>query len=318
MNFLTIKKLFGKKKKPKVQNDPLSNDDRRRLKDLEVFRPLPDKVARHVDDIKSILSEMSDRRALSDYQQFVGKLNGLLDFLKGNAVLREYVNGVYSEEQKSSYNLTVTQLCRTCEDLSSQMKTMTFLNNRNLRAADMVTEIDEYSKLYENRKKLYADLESACTRHMEAKWAKLKTSTDKHLIEDFLKEIITQKQAIQSRHDQAVEIHAKLSARLRNRGASVANAKGNRYQQTAANEDARTDTDDVRDDGVAGDFDDFEDSFGSSWITIEPPPPPPPPPPRTPAIAPGRIAAIGSGGRNATESVSTPDSDNRRENLSSD
>lgn len=58
-------------------------------------------------------------------------------------------------EQQWNYGVIVGELRQTCQELSSQMKTMQFLNDRNSRAADMVTEIAERSKQYENRSKLY-------------------------------------------------------------------------------------------------------------------------------------------------------------------
>lgn len=101
MSWSTMKKLFGRKKNRTAQggrpNDDDDDDRSGRLKNLEVFRPLPGEIARHVDSIKSTLTEMSDCRAQSHNQQFVGKLNDLLDFLDQNALLREYVNHVYSK-----------------------------------------------------------------------------------------------------------------------------------------------------------------------------------------------------------------------------
>lgn len=101
MSWSGMKKLFGRKKKQTAQGDWPNDDDdddrSGRLKNLQVFRPLPGEVARHVDGIKSILTEMSDRRSPSHSQQFVGKLNGLLDLLDQNALLREYVYHVYSK-----------------------------------------------------------------------------------------------------------------------------------------------------------------------------------------------------------------------------
>lgn len=97
MNLSNIKKLFGKKKKNMAQSKQPENDRTYWLKNLEVFRHLPDDVTRHVDGIQSTLTEISDRRSPADYQRFVKKLHDFSDFLKQNVLLQEYVNNVYSK-----------------------------------------------------------------------------------------------------------------------------------------------------------------------------------------------------------------------------
>lgn len=49
------------------------------------------------------------------------------------------------------YNLTVEDLSQNCDELNSQLKNMAFFNLRNLRAAEMMHDIDEKSKQHEEK-----------------------------------------------------------------------------------------------------------------------------------------------------------------------
>lgn len=51
------------------------------------------------------------------------------------------------------YNLTVKELSQTCDELSSQLKNMSFYNIRNSRVAEMINEIDQMSKQHEEKSK---------------------------------------------------------------------------------------------------------------------------------------------------------------------
>lgn len=46
----------------------------------------------------------------------------------------------------------------TCEELSNQLKNMLFFNNRNLRVAEIMTEITQSSKQFEEKSKIFTAL----------------------------------------------------------------------------------------------------------------------------------------------------------------
>lgn len=54
------------------------------------------------------------------------------------------VNGLHRNKQLS-YNLVVAELSQTCDEFNSILRSLLFLNNRNLRAAEMVNEITQSS-----------------------------------------------------------------------------------------------------------------------------------------------------------------------------
>jgi len=101
MNFLTIKKFFSINRKKKTVN--IGDELKRSLiKNLEIFRHVPNETVSHIDDVKSTLTailllSMHDRSSL-DYKLFDQKLKSLVEYFEQDVLLREYVNRVYSKQ----------------------------------------------------------------------------------------------------------------------------------------------------------------------------------------------------------------------------
>lgn len=49
--------------------------------------------------------------------------------------------------------MIVEELSQTCDEISSHLHNMVFFNNRNKRVAEMVIEINQSSKQFEERSK---------------------------------------------------------------------------------------------------------------------------------------------------------------------
>lgn len=100
MNFSSIKKFFiNRKKKTANIGDELK---RSLIKNLEIFRHVPNETVSHIDDVKStliaiLLLPVHDRSSL-DYQLFDQKLKSLVEYFKQDMLVREYVNRVYSKQ----------------------------------------------------------------------------------------------------------------------------------------------------------------------------------------------------------------------------
>jgi len=101
MSFSTIKKFFCINRMKKTVN--IGDELKRSLiKNLEIFRHVPNETFRHFEDVKStlnaiILLPMHDR-SLLDYQLFDQKLKSLVEYFKQDVLLQEYVNRVYSKQ----------------------------------------------------------------------------------------------------------------------------------------------------------------------------------------------------------------------------
>lgn len=101
MNFLSIKKLFSVNKNKKTVN--IEDELKRSLiKNLEIFRHVPNETICRIDDVKSTLTAMLllsvHDRSSRDHQLFDQKLKSLVEYLKQDVLLREYVNRVYSKQ----------------------------------------------------------------------------------------------------------------------------------------------------------------------------------------------------------------------------
>lgn len=101
MSFLAIKKFFSINRKKKTVN--IGEELKRSLiKNLEIFRHVPNETVNHINDVKSTLTailllSVHDRSSL-DYKLFDQKLKSLVEYFEQDVLLREYVNRVYSKQ----------------------------------------------------------------------------------------------------------------------------------------------------------------------------------------------------------------------------
>jgi len=100
MSFSTIKKFFINRKKKTVNiGDELK---RSLIKNLEIFRHVPNETVSRIDDVKSTLTailllSVHDRSSL-DFQLFDQKLKSLVEYFEQDVLVREYVNRVYTKQ----------------------------------------------------------------------------------------------------------------------------------------------------------------------------------------------------------------------------
>ncbi|CAH1720682.1 unnamed protein product [Aphis gossypii] len=214
MCFFSIKKFFSINKKQKTVN---VGDELKRslIKNLEIFKHVPNETVCRIDDVKSTLTALLllsvHERSSLDLQLFDQKLKSLVEYFKQDVLLREYTKRVYSKDELYRYTVVVNELFQTSELLSSQLRNMLYLNNRNSRIAEMTIEITQASKqLKEKREKLCVDVEMAIKNRMMRKWSILQLSRDNQSLEKFLSELTGMKRAMILRQQQVVGILAKV------------------------------------------------------------------------------------------------------------
>ncbi|XP_027851724.2 uncharacterized protein LOC114130857 [Aphis gossypii] len=214
MCFFSIKKFFSINKKQKTVN---VGDELKRslIKNLEIFKHVPNETVCRIDDVKSTLTALLllsvHERSSLDLQLFDQKLKSLVEYFKQDVLLREYTKRVYSKDELYRYTVVVNELFQTSELLSSQLRNMLYLNNRNSRIAEMTIEITQASKqLKEKREKLCVDVEMAIKNRMMRKWSILQLSRDNQSLEEFLSELTGMKRAMILRQQQVVGILAKV------------------------------------------------------------------------------------------------------------
>lgn len=139
MSFSTIKKFFCINRVKKTVN--IGDELKRSLiKNLEIFRHVPNETVSHIEDVKSTLTAILllavHDRSLLDYKLFDQKLKSLVEYFQQDVLLQEYVNRVYSK-QVSLFNY---------------LSIITIIINTKYYLDTIVNYIGTYTYMYTNTK----------------------------------------------------------------------------------------------------------------------------------------------------------------------
>lgn len=106
MNLSSIKKLFrinNKKKTDEIAveehfaaEEPIAKQE---YLPLDVFKSVPDDIVWHIEDLKSILTQLllNSNRRLLDYKRFNENLIFFVEYIKEDPTIQKYINHMFSK-----------------------------------------------------------------------------------------------------------------------------------------------------------------------------------------------------------------------------
>lgn len=102
MNLSSIKKFFrisNKKKTVEIVVEENLSIAKQEYLPLDVFKSVPDDIVWHIEDLKSILTQLllNSNRRLLDYKRFNENLISFVEYIKEDPTVQKYINYVFSK-----------------------------------------------------------------------------------------------------------------------------------------------------------------------------------------------------------------------------